>query len=187
MTSRLGTLVSHQITATNQCSRALLQWSIRFELCQRWSEILPPRSALRVGVLEREPRDMSVELAVFHGSCLCGEIGYEIRAKIRAVSHCHCQMCQKAHGAAFGSYGSVLLEHFKITRGPELVRSYQSSPGVVRTFCSACGSPLTWHQTEGEWASWISFSLGTLDTPFTPTKHRHVHEDSRPSWSPSRT
>lgn len=118
----------------------------------------------------------------FLGSCLCGAVNYEVRSAIKAVSHCHCTMCQKAHGAAFGTYGSVPRSDFLVTRGAEMMRSHNSSPGVVRTFCSACGSPLTWHRNHGDLASWISFSLGTLDTRFTPAKQRHVHLDAKASW-----
>ena len=89
-------------------------------------------------------------------------------------------MCQKAHGAAFGSYGSVRLGDFTVTAGRESLRCYDSSPGVTRTFCSRCGSPLTWYRAHGDTASWIAFTLGTLDTPFIPAKQRHQHQDCSP-------
>lgn len=120
---------------------------------------------------------------LFQGSCLCGSVTYEVRSQIKAVSHCHCGMCRKAHGAAFGTYGSVPLGDLVVTAGAELVRNHDSSPGVTRSFCSMCGSPLTWHSIHGDAASWISFSLGTLDTPFTPpAKQRHIHLASAPPW-----
>lgn len=118
----------------------------------------------------------------FLGSCLCGIVKYEIRSSIKAVAHCHCAMCRKAHGAAFGTYGSVPVTDFVITNGADLIRSHHSSPGVTRTFCSMCGSPLTWHRTHDDMAGWISFTLGTLDTPFTPARQRHVHSASAPPW-----
>ncbi|WP_455168458.1 GFA family protein [Alkalimarinus alittae] len=34
------------------------------------------------------------------GSCLCRQVQYEIKSMPRKVSHCHCRMCQKQHGAA---------------------------------------------------------------------------------------
>ncbi len=120
--------------------------------------------------------------AFFEGSCLCGGVRYEVRSRIRAVSHCHCSMCRKAHGAAFATYGSVPTGDFVVKAGDGLVRSRGSSSGVTRTFCSGCGSPLTWHSIHGDAAAWISFSLGTLDTPFTPSKQRHVHLESAPPW-----
>ena len=118
----------------------------------------------------------------FLGSCLCGAVRYEVRSQIKAVSHCHCSMCRKAHGAAFGAYGSVPMDDFVVTHGAEVLHSRDSSPGVTRTFCSACGSPLTWHSAHGNAAPWISFSLGTLDTSFTPLKQRNVHLASKASW-----
>src|SRR5690242_17932258 len=118
----------------------------------------------------------------FLGSCLCGAVKYEVRSEIKAVSHCHCRMCQKAHGAAFGTYGSVPVGDFAITHGADVLRGRSSSSGVTRTFCSLCGSPVTWHSTHGDEASWISFTLGTLDTPFTPLKQRHIHLASKAPW-----
>lgn len=118
----------------------------------------------------------------FLGSCLCGAVRYEVRSAIKAVSHCHCRMCQKAHGAAFGSYGSVPAADFVVSSGVDCLRERASSPGVMRSFCHRCGSPLTWRSSGGEWSSWVSFSLGTLDTPFAPVKQRHLHPDASPPW-----
>ena len=118
------------------------------------------------------------------GQCLCGGIRYELHARIQAVTHCHCQMCQRAHGAAFASYGAVRQTEFHIVKGAALLRQYASSPGVLRSFCSHCGSPLTWQRAEGEFADWLSFSLGSLSTAFVPHKQRHAHLSAAPGWCP---
>ncbi len=119
---------------------------------------------------------------IYLGSCLCGQVRYEARAQIKAVSHCHCGMCRKAHGAAFASYGAVPVAQFAITHGARHLRTYPSSPGVERCFCAGCGSPLTWQRTSGEFSGWICLALGTLDTGFTPAKQRHVHADAPLPW-----
>lgn len=120
---------------------------------------------------------------LYQGSCLCGTVRYEARAEIKAPSHCHCGMCQKAHGAAFGSYGNVPVGSFAFTHGADRVKHRESSPGVTRSFCTECGSPLTWHSEHGDAAAWMSFSLGTLDTPFVPKKAlRSIHENAVPAW-----
>ena len=54
---------------------------------------------------------MTAPAAVHQGSCLCGGVRYETTAPLQGASHCHCSMCRKAHGAAFGSYGVEVLEH----------------------------------------------------------------------------
>ena len=115
------------------------------------------------------------------GSCLCGVVRYRIDAPIDELTHCHCKMCRKAHGAAFASYGNVRREHHRFVQGQALVRTYQSSAQVTRTFCSVCGSPLLWH-SEGAHADWVAVPLGTLDTPYDTPPQKHIYVDSKAPW-----
>ena len=71
---------------------------------------------------------------MIRGSCLCKRVRFEIQGRLGRSSHCHCSMCRKAHGAAFGTYAEVRNEHFKVVAGAELILRYRSSPGVERTF-----------------------------------------------------
>ena len=34
------------------------------------------------------------------GSCLSGEVGYEVTAPFRRANHCHCSRCRKHSGSA---------------------------------------------------------------------------------------
>jgi hypothetical protein len=117
----------------------------------------------------------------YQGSCLCGGVRYEIKAPLQAASHCHCSMCRKAHGAAFGSYASVRREHHRFVRGEELARAFQSSARVTRTFCAVCGSPLLWH-SESAHSDWVAVPLGTLDTLFDTPPKKHIYVASKASW-----
>jgi hypothetical protein len=76
------------------------------------------------------------------GRCLCGKAGYSITGDIGQVTHCHCAMCRKVHGAAFGTYATVQRSDFQWTSGGDLVVPYRSSEGVDRLFCRECGSTL---------------------------------------------
>jgi hypothetical protein len=49
-------------------------------------------------------------------------------------------------------------------------------------FCDECGSTLFWSRLEGEFADWISIALDTLDTPFLPSKQKHVHVEYAAPW-----
>jgi hypothetical protein len=60
------------------------------------------------------------------GSCLCGAVKYRIDTPIREVSHCHCSMCRKAHGAAFASYASVPRAAFHLLEGQDRIGRYPS-------------------------------------------------------------
>jgi len=117
----------------------------------------------------------------YFGSCLCGGIRYRIEGPIAAVSHCHCSMCRKAHGAAFATYGSVRKTNHAFVAGTERLRQFQSSGSVTRTFCSTCGSPLLWHK-QGKFSDWISFPLGSLDIEYVAPAHKHIHVASKAPW-----
>jgi len=76
------------------------------------------------------------------GSCLCGSVRYEIQSLDSAITHCHCKTCRKAHAAVFATTARVMRDRFQWTAGEHHVRSFQSSPGKFRHFCSLCGSHL---------------------------------------------
>ena len=95
------------------------------------------------------------------GSCLCGCVRYEVEGRIGDLSHCHCSMCRKAHGAAFGTYGKVAWEGFRITSGEHLVKTYRSSADVSRTFCANCGAAL---QFIRDGKAGFGLAVGTLDS-----------------------
>ena len=76
------------------------------------------------------------------GSCLCGEIQYEVKELASPIQHCSCNTCRKAHSAAFNTAAGVNVEYFRWLKGEKLLSQYSSSPGKVRYFCSQCGSQL---------------------------------------------
>jgi len=115
------------------------------------------------------------------GSCLCGAVKYQLSAPIKSATHCHCSMCRKAHGAAFGTYGNVRRTDFRFTQGEEAVVGYQSSPGVTRTFCRHCGSTLQWFSEEPH-PDWLSVTLGTLDSPLGEIPQKHIYPESKADW-----
>lgn len=98
---------------------------------------------------------------MIRGSCLCRAIRFEISGGLDRASHCHCSMCRKAHGAAFGSYVGVQKNSLHWLSGADLIARYSSSPDVTRTFCSRCGSTLQYiHRAQPER---FALALGVLD------------------------
>jgi hypothetical protein len=80
--------------------------------------------------------------AMIEGSCLCGNIRYQVERAAGPMANCHCQMCRKAHGSAFSTILPVDKFSFRWITGEELLAQYESSPGKRRWFCSQCGSQL---------------------------------------------
>src|SRR4030095_4366372 len=72
-------------------------------------------------------------------SCLCGNVTWDLDGPLEFMSHCHCSRCRKTHGSAFGTYVAGPADGFKL-RGGEHVKSFESSPGFFRNFCTRCGS-----------------------------------------------
>ena len=121
---------------------------------------------------------------MYKGSCLCGTVSFELLAEPSEVSHCHCKMCQKQHGAAFGTYASVLIKDFVYLTGAEYLSSYNSSGSIERKFCSKCGSSIEWSGSK-KFPDWVSIAAGCFDTPFKPKKIDEHHLESKVCWHKS--
>ncbi len=76
------------------------------------------------------------------GSCLCGQIVYEVDQLDTPIQHCACKTCRKAHAAAFNTAAGVKRDSFRWVEGETLVKGFESSSGKTRYFCSHCGSQL---------------------------------------------
>ena len=83
---------------------------------------------------------MSDETSTLTGSCLCGDIAFEIHGPITQIAHCHCSMCRKFHGAPFATFAVASPEDFRWRKGEEKVAHYRSSGTGWRNFCPRCGS-----------------------------------------------
>lgn len=109
----------------------------------------------------------------FTGGCQCGAIRF--RAEGLGEAHiCHCRMCQKATGGAFGPY--VALEDLTWTRGDR--KRFQSSNKVWRGFCQACGTPLTWEHADGL----MAMTIGALDEPAAARLTDQLGSPSKLPW-----
>ena len=116
------------------------------------------------------------------GSCLCGAVKLELTADPSLVTHCHCSMCRKAHGAAFATYLNVERVHVRFVAGAENLTSYNSSGTILRKFCRTCGSNVEWSGHPG-YPEWMAIPLGLFDTPFVPATITNVHAESRVPWA----
>ena len=117
---------------------------------------------------------------MIRGSCLCGNVRYEISGALDRLLHCHCSQCRKAHGAAFGTYARVKRADFRFFAGEREVASYASSPGVRRTFCQRCGASLQFIRDSKPEAIWVT--AGTLDDDPDIRPSHHIFVGSKAPW-----
>ncbi|WP_076413294.1 GFA family protein [Shewanella sp. UCD-KL12] len=116
------------------------------------------------------------------GSCLCGKIRFQIESEPVAVSNCHCNMCQKQHGAAFATYARFKRSQVNYLSGEASLAVYQSSDNVQRKFCADCGANIEWGYSSGEYAIWVAMALGLFDTEIVPETVKELHEETQVSW-----
>lgn len=114
------------------------------------------------------------------GSCLCGQVRFEISSSIQELHYCHCSMCRKAHGSAFSAFAMSPRAAFQYAAGESLVTSFRSSPSISRSFCSTCGSNLTF-DFEGLPES-IFVSMGAIDGDPGLRGSGHIFVASKAPW-----
>jgi hypothetical protein len=114
------------------------------------------------------------------GSCLCGEVRYEISGPLQEIHHCHCSRCRKAHGAAFATYAGIRRTDLRFLQGEEGLRWFQSSEQVERGFCATCGSNLIFRWAAVPDALWVA--AGSFDEVPDLRPSFHMFVGSRAPW-----
>jgi hypothetical protein len=114
------------------------------------------------------------------GSCLCKAVQYQITGDLGAAMMCHCQNCRKASGTAFAANVLVNTKDFNLVTGQELIAEFESSPGVYRSFCQQCGSPL--YSRRSAIPDSIRLKLGSLDSQVDIKPEAHIFVDSKAEW-----
>jgi hypothetical protein len=106
---------------------------------------------------------------VAEGGCLCGAVRYRAAGAGGHPTLCHCGSCRRASGAPVVAWVTFPRQDFAFTRGTPV--RYRSSPPVVRSFCGACGTALTYERADFPEA--VDVTTASLDEPerFAPADH----------------
>ena len=98
------------------------------------------------------------------GTCLCGAVGWEADES-KWCGHCHCTMCQRAHGAAFVTWLGLEEDHATVTDPEDQLGWHQSSTEGRRGFCRRCGSMLFFQSSQwpGELHVTRASAVGDVD------------------------
>src|ERR1700749_1145483 len=84
------------------------------------------------------------------GPCLGGQITFEIDVPARGAWHDHSAASRRAHGAAYATYVGSWRKRFRITKGKTLVSRYEdAATKTARSFCSNCGTPISYERPRG--------------------------------------
>lgn len=113
------------------------------------------------------------------GRCLCGQVRYECTAApLYPPTLCHCESCRRAAGAHAVGWLTVKSDHLQFAGAPP--REFESSPGVRRTFCGRCGTPLTYRTARRP--DEIDLTICSLEQPQRAAPADHIWMQDAPSW-----
>lgn len=112
------------------------------------------------------------------GGCLCGRIRYRATGKATNETHCHCETCRRASGAAFVSWATFRSNDLVFTEGNPA--RFDSSEIAFRQFCPNCGTQLTFQFHKSPQT--IDVTLASLDDPGAITPVDHIWTKRQLSW-----
>jgi hypothetical protein len=115
---------------------------------------------------------------IIKGGCACGVIRFSAESHPWVSLIGHCESCRRVAAAPVTARVTFDKKRFKIVQGQP--PGFSSSPSVWRTFCSACGTPLTYPHTDDP--ATVDVTSCRLDKPeaFPPTHHAWLRDDL--SW-----
>src|SRR5213595_2112757 len=77
------------------------------------------------------------------GQCVCGAVRLEIDVPAVWAWHDHSAASRRAQGCAYATYVGSWKSRFRVLQGAERIARFdEPDTGAVRSFCSACGTPL---------------------------------------------
>jgi hypothetical protein len=114
------------------------------------------------------------------GSCLCGNLRFEAQLPSKWMAHCHCSLCQRAHGAPVVTWVGFEAETVRIDDPQSRLRWYESTPGAERGFCDRCGSTLFFRSRR--WAGELHIVRSNFTGPLDREPQVHVYFDSHAPW-----
>ena len=116
---------------------------------------------------------------MYTGQCLCGDIRFDFEAPDRDVNCCHCSLCRRMTGTAFGTYVKVGKDSLRLSAGQDGLHVYAVTDKLDMLSCTNCGSYL--YATHSDYPGFAYVCLGVVDDndDLQPTYHEFVGSKAR--------
>ena len=115
------------------------------------------------------------------GHCLCGQLRFSVQGTPRWVAYCHCASCRRHTGSPVGCFANFPLADVQFT-GERA--TYGSSPGVTRSHCATCGTPVAYQTVQR--ADEIDLYVNAFAHPEDFAPQAHVFAAERLPWFDTR-
>ena len=113
------------------------------------------------------------------GSCLCGEVRFEVSGPFPKLYQCHCSLCRKQGGSVSNTGLIVAADKFRWIGGEARIGQWQRSTGFRSHFCGICGSTVP-NMLRDTGFVWVP--AGALDEDAPLEIGLQLHVGSKPSW-----
>jgi hypothetical protein len=114
------------------------------------------------------------------GSCLCGEVTFEIEGDFEKFYLCHCERCRKDTGSAHAANLFTSTAKLRWLSGQEKAKTFNfRSEGHIKCFCTNCGSALPNIQMDGKL---LVVPAGSIDSNVDIKPQGHIYYANKANW-----
>jgi hypothetical protein len=114
----------------------------------------------------------------YQGGCFCDAVQFTVTGEPAGMGYCHCEDCRRWSAGPVNAFTLWNPDAVKITRGAELIGSYNKTPRSTRKWCKSCGGHLfTEHPA---WKLIDVYAAAIPDFPYQPGVHVHYQETRLP-------
>lgn len=114
----------------------------------------------------------------YTGRCFCGAVRFEASGAPRNLCYCYCESCRRAAGSPVVAWSTFDRSAFRVIDGT--LAEFRSSAKVLRGFCAACGSCLTYRHDARP--AEIDVTLAALDQAAQLAPQMHVWVADKLPW-----
>jgi hypothetical protein len=116
----------------------------------------------------------------YAGSCLCGEVRFEIEGEFECFYLCHCEYCRKDTGSAHAANLFSSTAALKWVSGESKVSQFNlPATRHSKCFCCTCGSALPMMQMSGQL---LVVPAGSLNSQVRIRPNAHIFVSSKAAW-----
>jgi hypothetical protein len=133
------------------------------------------------GALGMERGAVAPRAGIIEGSCLCGDVAYEITGPALSMWYCHCSRCRRGRSAAHAANVFYSIDDFRFTRGAASVEIYSppETQHVAVAFCKRCGGAAPRISRE---RGFVVVPAGSLDVDPGARPQAHIYVASKAGW-----
>ena len=114
------------------------------------------------------------------GSCLCGEVIFEIEGDFDNFYLCHCGRCRKDTGSSHAANLFSSTAKLRWLSGQEKSKTFNfRGEGHLKCFCINCGSALPNIQMDGKL---LVVPAGSIDSDINIKPQGHIYYASKANW-----